>query len=34
MINCCDNQWLIWGETGYLTCANCGAEDTGGVSDE
>ena len=27
--DCCKKQYLVWGETGYLTCLNCGSEDTG-----
>ncbi len=27
-MECCKNQYLVYGESGYLTCKNCGAEDT------
>ena len=26
---CGDKQYLIFNEDGYLSCLNCGAEDTG-----
>ncbi len=34
MTECCKNQYLVWGDTGYLTCQNCGAEDTGSRGSE
>ena len=28
-MKCCENQYLIFNEDGYLSCVNCGTEDTG-----
>ena len=34
MKDCCNNQYLIFNEDGYLQCVNCGAEDNNLYEDE
>jgi hypothetical protein len=31
---CCKKPYLVWGESEYLTCQNCGAEVTSGANQE